>query len=208
MRNLKTFTLIELLVVIAIIAILASMLLPALNQAREKAKTIKCAANQKQIGLAMQLYSQDWDGWVQPRMHTVASNPPYWFNVLDNNYVNNEEVFHCPSDEDFIFNDSHLSYGINYRGDTTEGTGFGYSWDYAPCIAVKFSQVKCASTTIYVADSNGNGLRDHVVHFTDPNYQVGSRHSKGTNILWADAHVKWHPSAEVNATASWWNRSQ
>jgi prepilin-type N-terminal cleavage/methylation domain-containing protein len=62
----KYFTLIELLVVIAVISILAAMLMPALQQAREQARAASCMSNQKNIGLALNMYTGDWDGFIPP----------------------------------------------------------------------------------------------------------------------------------------------
>ena len=123
MKNKKGFTLIELLVVIAIIAILAAILFPVFAQAREKARSISCLSNQKQLGLGLTMYAQDYDetfpigGWND----TAASPSRYgrWYADIAP-YIKNTQIRNCPSSPFPVSNFSYLT-----NGDGSNGSDYG-----------------------------------------------------------------------------------
>jgi len=213
------FTLIELLVVIAIIALLTAILFPVFSQAREKARSISCLSNMRQIGMGLQQYMQDNDDRLffrsttnvdMTRLHKATSgNDLKWWNQLMP-YIKNNTVFSCPSD-----NGPLASPDVSGNNTIPRSYVASSAVEY-----LKRAQVTNASEAIVITekwDVNESGATvseswmepfnkdmapDPVNPQERPMLTLANRHQGGMNCAFFDGHAKWLTPTAIKGSAT------
>ncbi|MBM3500734.1 MAG: DUF1559 domain-containing protein [Armatimonadetes bacterium] len=215
----RGFTLIELLVVIAIIAILAAILFPVFARAREKARQTSCLSNQKQIGLGVLMYVQDYDEKFPCTPYWQCGGPnnsttTRWYAAIYP-YVKNQQMFACPSDNadgGWPRPNAPFNAGVNWNGvDLSYGMArWANCNNGAPYEEVGFrlAQYRWPANTLIAADSNHHDdgcSANHKIAYSgggcgsgcNPRTPEDARHNGGANMVFVDGHAKWNSANTI-----------
>lgn len=188
------FTLIELLVVIAIIAILASLLLPALSQAKNSVRQTQCMSQLKSTGLAVMMYTEDYAG-VIPSINPDLTDPHYWPGAIAF-YM--DQSLSCPATRaQLIASKVKWNFWCPSNTEYTPTGGQEYSRSYGAsrhCFVdsvlstpIKISQIK--RNVIWVMDAPSMSVAANPAIYDYWATYARFRHNHKANILWFDGHV-------------------
>ena len=184
----NAFTLVELLVVIAVIAILASLLLPALATAKKRARATQCINNLKQVGAGTQMYAHDNEGILQ--LDPLVPGTESWASILFTNVgLSQREMFLCPSYKPFLWENWLNVYGIRRDAPVECARGPNGIFFRVDCVNNPTEYLLVGDTT---SQAQGGFTARQYYRFSlnSPLRMVHARHFRRANGLFLDGHVE------------------